>query len=96
MTLEDIQGRSFSFAKGLKTLDPIEGYQLVREYGGIAAVTSGNTVKSSTGVFVVADELANGTDAKAYVADAKAKGVTVIGLLWMPVWSQCNALGRTG
>lgn len=79
MASEKVRGRSFSFAKGLRTLDPFEGYQLVGEHKGIPVVINGNAVKSSTEFFVVTDELANGIDNKAYVEDAKAKGATIIG-----------------
>lgn len=79
MSVSTIAGKSFSFGLGLLTLDPFEGYQLVREHGGISREIRSNSVKATTDYFVVADELANGAKQTAYVDDAKSKGVTVIG-----------------
>lgn len=84
MSWKDIEGRSFSFATGLLTLDPFEGYQLVRERGGIAAEVRSNAVKAGTDYFVVMDALADGSRQAKYVDKAKEAAVTVIGetLFW--------------
>jgi len=78
MTDELINGRAFTFSSGLKTLDPFEGYQLVRERGGRAVETSGNSARAATEVLVVADDLASGKEETAYVKDAREKGVEVM------------------
>ncbi|MBR3326969.1 MAG: BspA family leucine-rich repeat surface protein [Atopobiaceae bacterium] len=73
-----IQGKSFSFANGLLTLDPFEGYQIVRERGGIPAIIKSNAVKAGTDYFVVTDDLAYGIKETAYVVKAQVKGVTIV------------------
>ncbi len=79
MSWKDIEGRSFSFASGLLTLDPFEGYELVRERGGTAAEVRSNAVKSGTDYFVVTDALADGTRQAKYVDKAREAGVGIIG-----------------
>lgn len=73
-----IQGRSFSFANGLLTLDPFEGYQIIKERGGIPAQIKSNAVKAGTDYYIVTDDLAYGVKETAYVVKARAKGVTIV------------------
>ena len=76
---DGIAGKSFSFASGLLTLDPFEGYQIVCEHGGIARQIRSNTsVQADTDYLVVTNDLAQGAKRAAYIDNAKSKGVEVI------------------
>lgn len=79
-TTKDIifQDKSFSFANGLLTLDPFEGYQIVRERGGTPIRIKNNSVKAGTDYFIVTDDLAYGIKETAYVAKARSRGVTIV------------------
>lgn len=79
MSWKNIENKSFSFASGLLTLDPFEGYQLVRERGGIPAKVKSNAVRPTTDYFVVTDALADGAREAMYVTNAKDAGVSIIG-----------------
>lgn len=77
--VDQIAGRSFSFALGLLTMDPFEGYQIVKMHGGIAREIKGNTsVRVDTDYFVVSDDLALGAKQAVYIDNAKSKGVSII------------------
>lgn len=74
-----LEGKSFSFATGLLTLDPFEGYQIVCKHGGIARQIRSNTsVQADTDYLVVTNDLAQGAKRAAYIDNAKSKGVEVI------------------
>ena len=73
------EGKSFSFATGLQTLDPFEGYQIVCEHGGVARQIKSNTnVQADTDYLVVTSELAQGNKRAAFIDNAKSMGIEVI------------------